>query len=174
MKWQEHLKTINKHKLMVMKHCFAVGLYKQGLLHDLSKYSWVEFSMGAKYYQGNRSPNDAEREDKGYTSAWLHHKGRNKHHSEYWIDLNKKTGKYEPIEMPNKYIGEMLCDRLAASMNYNRGNYNSKMPLEYLYRTKETTPMHEETFKKLEFLLMMYFEKGEKETFKYIKQNFRK
>lgn len=74
MKWLEHLKTINMHKLTVMKHCFAVGLYKQGLMHDLSKYSWTEFSMGAKYFQGNRSPNDAEREDKGYTTAWLHHK----------------------------------------------------------------------------------------------------
>ena len=86
MKWLEHLKTITAHKIMVMRHCFAVGLYKQGLLHDLSKYSWTEFSMGAKYYQGNRSPNDAEREDKGYTSSWLHHKGRNKHHLEYWVD----------------------------------------------------------------------------------------
>ena len=88
MKWLEHLKTITKHKMAVMRHCFAVGLYKQGLLHDLSKYSWTEFSMGAKYYQGDRSPNNAEREDIGYSSAWLHHKGRNKHHFEYWIDYS--------------------------------------------------------------------------------------
>ena len=32
MKWLEHLKTITAHKIMVMRHCFAVGLYKQGLL----------------------------------------------------------------------------------------------------------------------------------------------
>ena len=82
-KWYRHLKTINRHKRMVMHNCFKCGLYWQGLVHDLSKYSWTEFSVGAKYYQGTRSPNDAERESKGYSSAWLHHKGRNKHHLEY-------------------------------------------------------------------------------------------
>ena len=147
---------------------------KQGLLHDLSKYSPVEFFNGAKYFAGNHSPITNERKEKGYSLAWMHHKGRNKHHSEYWIDLNKKTGKYEPIKMPNKYVGEMFCDRLAASKNYNRGYFDPSMPLEYLYRTKESTPMHEETFKLLEFLLKMYYEHGEKETFKYIKKNLRK
>lgn len=70
MKWWRHLKTINYHKWLVMRYCFRLGMYKQGLLHDLSKYSLTEFMVGAKYYQGNRSPNNAEREDKGYTSAW--------------------------------------------------------------------------------------------------------
>ena len=81
-----HFGTITKHKLLVMKACFQVGLYRQGLLHDLSKYGWTEFRVGCRYYQGTRSPNNAEREEKGYSSAWLHHKGRNKHHYEYWID----------------------------------------------------------------------------------------
>ena len=71
-----------------MKHCFRVGLYKQGLLHDLSKYSPTEFLVGCKYYQGTRSPNNAERENIGYSGAWLHHKGRNKHHYEYWLDYS--------------------------------------------------------------------------------------
>ena len=71
-----------------MKECFRVGLYRQGLLHDLSKYSWTEFRVGCRYYQGTRSPNNAEREDRGYSSAWLHHKGRNKHHYEYWLDYS--------------------------------------------------------------------------------------
>ena len=79
----KHFGTITKHKFLVMKECFRVGLYRQGLLHDLSKYGWTEFRVGCRYYQGNRSPNNAEREDRGYSSAWLHHKGRNKHHYEY-------------------------------------------------------------------------------------------
>ena len=92
MKWIEHFQTITQHKLTVMQYCFAVGLYRQAILHDLSKYSPTEFLIGAKYYQGNRSPNNAEREAKGYSSAWLHHKGRNKHHFEYWLDYSgKKT-----------------------------------------------------------------------------------
>ena len=79
----KHFRTITYHKYLVMKGCFAVGLYRQGLTHDLSKYSPAEFLVGAKYFQGNRSPNNAEREEKGYSSAWLHHKGRNRHHYEY-------------------------------------------------------------------------------------------
>ena len=63
MKVIRHFQTITRHKLLVMKYCFQVGLYKQGLLHDLSKYTWAEFSVGCKYYQGTRSPNNAERED---------------------------------------------------------------------------------------------------------------
>ena len=92
MKSIEHLKTINRHKLTVMKLCFKAGLYRQGLLHDLSKYTPVEFLTGARYYQGTRSPNAAEREIRGYSSAWLHHKGRNKHHLEYWIDYSLDEG----------------------------------------------------------------------------------
>lgn len=37
-KWYAHLKTITRHKLLVMRHCFRIGLYWQGLTHDLSKY----------------------------------------------------------------------------------------------------------------------------------------
>ena len=86
-----HFKTITGHKILVMKNCFRVGLFRQGLMHDLSKYSPVEFGTGVKYYQGDRSPNAAEREEKGYSEAWLHHKGRNKHHFEYWIDFSKTS-----------------------------------------------------------------------------------
>ena len=90
---------------MVMHNCFKCGLYWQGLVHDLSKYSWTEFSVGAKYYQGTRSPNDAERESKGYSSAWLHHKGRNKHHLEYWVDYSVDRNCVELVgmRMPEKY-----------------------------------------------------------------------
>ena len=108
-----HFRTITKHKQMVMENCFKVGLYKQGLLHDLSKYSWEEFRIGVKYYQGDRSPNAAEKEEKGYSVAWLHHKGRNKHHFEYWIDFAPdKSAGLIGNEMPLKYLVEMVMDGL--------------------------------------------------------------
>lgn len=69
MKWLGHLRTINHHKFLVMRHCFRVGLYRQGLLHDLSKYSPSEFLTGVKFYQGNRSPNEEERRVLGYSAA---------------------------------------------------------------------------------------------------------
>ena len=85
-----HFRTITHHRLLVMKGCFQVGLYRQGLLHDLSKYTWTEFKTGVRYYQGDRSPNAAEKEIMGYSPAWLHHKGRNKHHFEYWTDVSTR------------------------------------------------------------------------------------
>lgn len=171
MKWLEHFKTITKHKMLVMKQCFQVGLYKQGLLHDLSKYSWTEFSVGAKYYQGNRSPNDAEREDKGYTSAWLHHKGRNKHHLEYWIDYsrNKEEG-LVGMKMPDNYIVEMFMDRVAACKIYQKENYDPKNPLAYYMRGRSRYLLHHYSREKLELLLNMLAEKGERKTFAYCRK----
>ena len=97
-KWLRHLCTVHHHRALVRKYCFKLGLYRQGLMHDLSKYSPTEFFVGAKYYQGYRSPNTAERLDRGYSTAWLHHKGRNKHHLEYWIDysLQKEAAAQAP------------------------------------------------------------------------------
>ena len=171
MKWLEHLKTITKHKMAVMRHCFAVGLYKQGLLHDLSKYSWTEFSMGAKYYQGNRSPNDAEREDKGYTSSWLHHKGRNKHHLEYWIDY-APDGNHAMagMRMPEKYVAEMVCDRIAASKNYKGRNYTDAAAWEYYDHSKDHYILHPETRKQLEACLLILRDEGEDACFAYIRK----
>lgn len=175
MKWLEHLKTITKHKMAVMRHCFAVGLYKQGLLHDLSKYSWTEFSMGAKYYQGNRSPNDAEREDKGYTSSWLHHKGRNKHHLEYWIDYSPVEGqKMAGLEMPVRYVAEMFCDRVAASKTYRGRDYKDSDPYDYYMRSLDHYLIHPKTAALLLDMLTVLKEQGEDEAFRHIKEDILK
>lgn len=118
MKWLSHLRTVQHHRFLVLRHCWRVGLYWQGLTHDLSKFSPVEFSAGAKYYQGNRSPNEIERREKGYSAAWLHHKGRNKHHLEYWIDYAADGSGMCGMKMPIQYVIEMFCDRVAASKTY--------------------------------------------------------
>jgi len=169
--WQ-HFKTITYHKYLVMKGCFAVGLYWQGICHDLSKYSPAEFLVGARYYQGDRSPNNAEREDIGYSSAWLHHKGRNRHHYEYWIDYSTQAvkGGMAPVPMPDKYIAEMLMDRIAASKVYKGAAYTDAEPLAYYRSGKEPPMIHPQTAKVLEKLLIMLAEKGEKETFAYVRQ----
>lgn len=167
----KHFKTITYHKYLVMKGCFAVGLYRQGLTHDLSKYEPAEFLVGARYFQGNRSPNNAEREEKGYSSAWLHHKGRNRHHYEYWIDYSTRDlpGGIAPVEMPVQYVAEMLMDRIAASKVYRKEKYTDADPLEYFQSAKEAPIMHQNTRALLVTLLTMLAEKGEKETFSYVK-----
>jgi hypothetical protein len=170
MNWWKHLKTINHHKWLVMKYCFKLGLYKQGLLHDLSKYGPTEFLVGAKYYQGTRSPNNAEREDKGYTSAWLHHKGRNKHHLEYWIDYDTENNMMAGCKMPVKYVVEMFVDRIAASRNYNGDKYTDEFPLNYYNRGKSKYLLHKDTAALLEKLLTMLASEGEEKTFEYIRR----
>ena len=126
--------------------------------------------MGAKYFLGNRSPNERERELFGYSAAWLHHKGRNKHHFEYWNDVNPATKRYEPVKMPTKYLIEMFCDRVAASKTYQGENYTDEHPINYFLRGNARLSMHPETAETLEMLLRMLAEKGEDETFKFIRQ----
>ena len=173
----KHFCTITRHKLLVMKGCFQIGLYKQGLLHDLSKYGPTEFLVGCKYYKGYMSPNNAEREDKGYSGAWLHHKGRNRHHLEYWIDYDvassKDKGKEHSgmtgMKMPVRYVCEMFIDRVSASKNYQKDKYTDESPLIYYQRGIDHYMIHEDTAALLEYLLTMLAVKGEKETFPFVK-----
>ena len=164
-----HFRTIIKHRRMVIKHCKKAGILKQGLTHDLSKFSPTEFKPGAKYFQGNRSPNEGEREEYGYSLAWIHHKGRNKHHFEYWTDYNAKTRVMEPVKMPIKYVKEMFCDRVAASKIYMKENYDSSCPLKYFMRSKGKRMIHPETSDFLEKLLIMLQDEGEDKVFEYLR-----
>ena len=169
-----HLKTITRHRFLVMVGCFRVGLIRQGLTHDLSKYSPTEFWEGARYYQGTRSPNAAEREDKGYSEAWMHHKGRNRHHYEYWTDMNRQTKCYESVPMPKRYLAEMVMDRIAACKTYEGKAYTKASALNYFLKSRERELMHPKTREELEVLLRMLSDRGEGETFRYIREMLKK
>ncbi len=166
----KHFCTITRHRHMVLTHCFKAGIPFRGLLHDLSKYSPYEFVGGAKYYQGNRSPNEKERELFGYSKSWMHHKGRNRHHFEYWNDVNPATKLYEPVKMPAVFLKEMFCDRVAASKIYQGDKYTDAHPYEYFSKGNARLYMHEETAKMLEKLLEMLKDEGEDATFSYIRK----
>ena len=165
----KHFKTITKHRHAVIRHCAKCGILWQGLFHDLSKYTPTEFIVGSRNYLGSKSPNEAERQQNGYSLAWMHHKGRNKHHFEYWTDYNPETKKIEPVEMPLEFVVEMFCDRVAASKIYNEKTYNENMPIEYFLKAKSRRIINEKTSNLLESWLLMLQEKGEEETFRYIK-----
>ena len=172
--WIGHFKTITKHRHQVIRHCFKAGIGLQGLRHDLSKYTPVEFLNGVKYYDGKRSPNELEREDKGYSSAWLHHKGRNRHHFEYWVDYSPVLKKNSPVKMPLKYVVEMFCDRVAASKIYQADNYTDAHPINYFERGRDHRIIHPETSDLLEKLLIMLRDEGEDKTFDYIRNTLLK
>lgn len=158
-----------------MQGCFKIGLYRQGLLHDLSKYAPAEFLIGAKYYTGDCSPNDGERRAKGCSTAWLHHKGRNKHHLEYWIDYSLSEGnQMAGLEMPLTYVAEMFCDRVAASKTYQGANYTDSHPYEYYMRSLPHYLIHPNTAALLLDMLTVLKDKGEEEAFRHIKEDILK
>lgn len=170
MKAWKHLRTILHHKALVRKGCFKVGMYRQGLFHDMSKYSPTEFFVGCRYFQGDKSPNNAERAEKGYSAAWLHHKGRNKHHLEYWIDYSADKDIMTGMKMPVNYVVEMFIDRMSASKNYQKEKYTDRSPLQYFEKGRGHYMMHPETEALLERLLVMLAEEGEERTYAYIRR----
>lgn len=166
----KHFQTITVHKLTVMDLCFKVGLIRQGLLHDISKYSPEEFRTGIKYYQGFRSPNAAEKLETGLSLAWLHHKGRNKHHFEYWIDygVESKEGLLG-MKMPLKYVLEMCCDRIAASKVYMKEKYTTNVPWEYYFLREEGIVIHAQSKLLLEKILLINRDQGEKRALAFMR-----
>ena len=170
---REHLHTVNRHRKLVRQYCFRLGLYRQGLTHDLSKYSPAEFWRSAKYYQGYRSPNDQERKETGVSLSWLHHKGRNKHHYEYWVDYciapdgHVYTG---GCKMPKKYVGEMVCDRIAACRVYQGERYTPASPYDYFQHSKGHILIHAETSALLDRWLLLIKDLGEDEAFPIIRK----
>lgn len=158
-KYWKHFKTITKHKLKVAKHCAMVGIPLRGLLHDASKYGFTEFISSARYFQGTRSPIDAEKEDKGYSAAWQHHKGHNPHHWEYWID-EVGTCKNTPLRMPWKYALEMVCDWMGAGQVYSAEEWTQHEPWAFYKKKKRYMRLHPDTQAFVEKCLKAIDEKG--------------
>ncbi len=147
----KHFKVITHHKFIVLKLCIKAGIPWRGLVHDLSKYSPTEFINSVKYYnQGTRSPIQKEKQERGYSKAWLHHKGRNKHHPEYWYDHN--SPQQLPI-MPYKYSCEMICDQLAAGIVYQGKNWTKEYQLKYWQKQRENFLLNEK-LKKFEDVIL--------------------
>lgn len=140
MNFWKHWNKIRTHRRWVRHYCWGMGLYWQGLTHDLSKYSPTEFMESVRFYQGTSSPIDAAKKAKGYSDAWFHHKGRNKHHYEYWMDNFDLGG--ENIVMPYKYFAEMVCDYLAAGRAYMGKNFSYTAEYEWWQNKRRMTAMN--------------------------------
>ena len=133
-----HFNKICKHKFWVGYYCFKMGIPWRGITHDLSKFSPVEFWEGVKYYQGTSSPIDACKADKGYSKAWLHHKGRNDHHYEYWEDNFDQGGK--SLQMPFPCVCELIADYLGAGRAYMGKNFSYEAEYEW-WKNKMSKPL---------------------------------
>lgn len=156
-----HLKTVCKHKWYVFLYCCKAGIPFQGLLHDLSKFSSVEFFESVKYYQGTYSPIDACKKKNGWSAAWLHHKGRNKHHYQYWVDDLDHGGK--ALDMPLKYKKELICDFMGAGHAYMGKEFSYDAEFEWWENKKSTCNllMHPETMQFIDKFLKSCKEQGD-------------
>ena len=163
-----HLSTITRHRHKVIAHCAKAGILYQGLFHDLSKYGPTELIQGVRYYSGKHSPTEDERRANGCSLAWMHHKGRNRHHWEYWTDFSTTEKRYAPVPMPKRFLAEMLCDRVAASKIYKGRAYTDRAPLEYLLGGRDL--MHPETRETLVHFLTLLAEEGEDAMFSAIRR----
>lgn len=155
----KHFQTVWKHKIIVFQECRACGLTWRGLTHDLSKFSPSEFVPSAKYFQGNRSPIEAEKEDVGYSYAWLHHKGHNPHHWEFWTDFGD-NGEIISNKIPYDYVVEMICDWIGAGKVYSKDKWTNAEPLNYYNKVRPGRYFHPETEKLILGFLECIRDKG--------------
>ena len=142
-RWK-HFKTVCKHKAVVYRECKACGIRWQGIVHDLSKFSHVEFASSAKYFQGTGSPIERQKAKEGYSEAWLHHKGHNKHHWEWWTDF-ANDGTIIANKIPKRYVVEMLCDWIGAGKTYSKELWTREEPLKYYNKVRAGRHFHPET-----------------------------
>ena len=161
----KHLHAVDKHRFYVFLNCCRCGIFWRGLVHDLSKYSPKEFFPSAKHYNGSKSPIGAERrEEGGYSSVFIHHTRKNRHHYEYWVDVT--TGDIVLIPMPYPFALEMACDMISASKVYNGKNFNRSLPLEYFENMEKKSMIHSATKEFLRMVLTRYRDSG----FAYLKR----
>ena len=157
----KHLRVVLKHKWWVFKLCCMAGIPWRGLVHDLSKFSFTEFSESVKYFHGQRSPLAICKETEGYSKAWLHHKGRNKHHFEYWIDP-MAPDPYPVI--PFVYTVEMICDTLSAGLVYQGKNWRPDYQLGYFTARPDRNYINPKIVAILEEVYKEIADKGELKT----------
>ena len=166
-----HLRLVLRHKTRVLINCTKCGIFWRGLVHDMSKFTPTELFESVKYYQGNRSPIGVCRRETGYSAAWLHHKGRNKHHIEYWTDPECQI---QPL-MPYKYAVECVCDKLAATRVYAGKNYSTDLPLAHWLKHGNKVEGNPKTMAFVEAVFVDVEKYGEKAVLnkKYMKKKYR-
>lgn len=166
----KHLKIVRTHRKYVRRACFKMGLFWQGLTHDLSKYSLTELSI-CKYYSGKGSPHQVAREELGYSPSWIHHYHANKHHHMFWID-ETETGEVIPMKMPYRYVIESLADMLGASKAYNKTDWKPQLLLDYWeQKCLGKRIMHKDSVQLLDTLIRQLVSQGENNFFIWYKEN---
>ncbi|WP_442876880.1 DUF5662 family protein [Catenibacterium sp.] len=105
------------HKYYVAKYCFQIGLYWQGITHDLSKFSFTEFSGAIKYWDDNISSLANECKILGYSQTFLHHRGRNPHHYDQQTKDAELQGYLETVFVNGELVREYSLSEIRERVN---------------------------------------------------------
>ena len=159
----KHIVLVMRHKWYVFIFCCKLGMPYRGFMHDWSKFSPTEFFESIRYYKGTYSPITECKRQNGYSKAWLHHKGRNKHHPEYWYDEHATD---QTPMIPYKYVAEMICDKLSASKIYNGKKWTLSSELEYWEKEKLKTYLNDNIKEMLTAVFTQVAEQGINKTLK--------
>jgi len=173
-KYFKYFITIRKHKWFVFKECFACGIVWQGIIHDMSKFGKTEFFSSAKYFCDDKSPHYGDAAENGYSLAWLHHKGHNKHHWEFWTDFNEEDGSIIANKIPYKYVVEMVCDWVGAGKVYSKDKWTNSSPVEYYYKVRKGRHFNKKTETLIVHFLRVIENKGLEEFHKQAKSELLK
>ena len=147
-----HIKRILVHKYWVFVYCKRYGIVWRGIKHDISKFHPIELLESIKYFDPKTSPIPLCKADKGYSLAWLHHKGHNDHHYEYWVDNLDSGG--TPIKMTFECVLEMIADWMAAGKAYNGKSFTVLDEIEWFNKFVERNPkIHKETILLIDSIL---------------------
>ena len=105
-----YLKYLVRHKWFVFIACRKcnVSLWRS-IVHDWHKFLPSEwFPYAGTFYNQDGSKAKYE-ENQWFKFAWNFHQKRAKHHWQYWL-LTWDRGTTEAIDMPTKYLNEMVAD----------------------------------------------------------------
>lgn len=116
----KYLKYILEHKKNVFKVCWEKKMHVHAFTHDMSKFRSIEFKAYANWFHGKYGVKCKDKDNENYVQnqmaktrfgvAWQHHKDHNKHYWNYWSERE--------LEMPYKYIRQMIIDWTAMSMKF--------------------------------------------------------
>lgn len=149
-----NLKYLSRHKWFV----FRAGLWTKApllslIIHDWSKLLPSEWFPYAEHFFSNKEegayfhqPGDPQKIR--FDTAWLKHLHRNPHHWQHWILQNDEDG-LKILDMPDKYIREMVADWLGAG-RVQTGKWGVR---EWYAKNRQNIKVTEQTRKRVEEIM---------------------